>query len=75
MKNRKITNYLVTPMPMGGGVRFWNPQNRDGVPGGPKTFYNGSLWGPTIKCPKNLEGTDVKIYKCVLHGYWFIPSV
>ena len=51
---------------MEGEERFWNPQNRDGVPGGPKTFYNGSLWGPTVKCPKNLEGTNVKIYKNAL---------
>ena len=61
----QFPHYLVTPMPMEGEERFWNPQNRDGVPGGQKTFYNGSLWvwGPTVKCPKHLEGTNVKICK------------
>ena len=28
----KFPHYLVTPMPMEGEERFWNPQNRDGVP-------------------------------------------
>lgn len=45
---------------MKGEERFWNPQDRDGVPGGPKTFYNGSL---TVKYPKHLKGTNIKSYK------------
>jgi len=36
----------------------WSPM---GVPGGPKTFYNGSLLTPTVKCPENLERTKIKI--------------
>lgn len=35
----------------------------DGVLRGPKTPYNWSLWDPTVKYPKDLEGTNVKIYK------------
>ena len=33
---------------------------KDGVPGGPTTFYNGNVWGLTVICPKQLEATDVK---------------
>ena len=54
-------------MPMEGEERFWNNQNRDGVPwdfqGDQKCFITGVYGDPQPNVLKNLEGTNVKIYK------------
>ena len=52
-------------MTMEGEERIWNSQN-GWSSRGPKMFDIGALWGETVKCPKHLEGTNVKIYKNAL---------
>jgi len=49
-------------MPMEDEVRFWNPQNRDEVTGGPKAFYNGSVGSPTVKRSKTIGSTDEGVW-------------